>query len=105
MGEENVNQRADPMASCKEMMKGMEAGSGPAGMCPMTAMFNGVLERTRFLALLFVPGAALVVGGAVILFEPRILVWLMAGASILLGIGLVVIAYTIRRFAAGPQTA
>ncbi len=105
MAEENVNQRGDPMASCMEMMKGMEVGSGPAGMCPMAAMFKGVLEKTRFLALLFVPGAALVVGGALFLFEPRILVWLMAGTSILLGIGLVVIAYTIRRFAAGLRTA
>ncbi len=45
MAEENVNQRGDPMASCMEMMKGMEVGSGPAGMCPMAAMFKGVLEK------------------------------------------------------------
>ena len=47
--------------------------------------------------LLVIPGFLLVVGGVLILIEPRILVWLMAGASISIGLVMVFFRYSYER--------
>jgi hypothetical protein len=46
------------------------------------------------------PGVLLIVVGVLIVIEPRILVWLMATASVLLGIMLLMMASFIRRMSA-----
>jgi hypothetical protein len=47
--------------------------------------------------LLMLPGVLLIVVGVLIVIEPRILVWLMATASVLLGIMLLMMASFIRK--------
>ena len=63
-------------------------------MCPMATMCGGIIENS---IVLFIPGAALILGGILILMEPKALVWLMAAASILLGIGIFAMAGFIRK--------
>ena len=55
-------------------------GMGNMEMCPMASMCKGMAEKPGTGILLMIP----VAGGILILIEPRILVWLMAGASILI---------------------
>ena len=45
-----------------------------------------------------------VLGGVAIILEPQILVWLMAGVSILVGIALLAAANFFRKFAADLRT-
>jgi hypothetical protein len=51
--------------------------------------------------LVLVPGAALVVGGVLIILVPQILVWLVGLTSIVLGGMFLVMVSGIRKFAAG----
>lgn len=92
-----VEESRDPMAMCREMMSSVSTGAEPSGMCPMAGLFTGMMAKTRLARWLMLPGAVLVVGGVAMLIEPRILVWLMAGTSILLGLGIVFIANVIAR--------
>jgi hypothetical protein len=55
-------------------------------MCPMAKMCMGLTEKRPSGLLLMLPGVLLIVVGVLIVIEPRILVWLMATASVLLGI-------------------
>lgn len=57
------------------------------------------IERTFALQ-----GLLLVLGGVAIILEPQILVWLVAGTSILFGLLLLVAARFIRKFTADLQT-
>lgn len=75
-------------------------GAGPMAMCPMAKMCMGMTAKPPSGFMLMLPGALLVVVGVVILIEPNVLVWLMAGTSILVGIVMLVIANLIRRFGA-----
>jgi hypothetical protein len=49
---------------------------------------------------LLIPGLLLVLGGVLIFIEPRILVWLMASASILIGVVMLFFAMFIRKMSA-----
>jgi hypothetical protein len=69
-------------------------------MCPMAKMCAGMMSKRPSGFLLMLPGVLLIVVGALIVIEPRILVWLMATASVLLGILLLVMAGFIRRMGA-----
>jgi hypothetical protein len=66
----------------------------------MASMCKGMAGKSRSGFLLMIPGIVLVLAGVLILVEPRILFWLMAGTSIFLGIGALVLANRIRRLAA-----
>ncbi|NIO11407.1 MAG: hypothetical protein GTO40_26670 [Deltaproteobacteria bacterium] len=54
----------------------------------MATMCKGMLAKTGFGILLLIPGAALILGGILILIDPNILFWLLAGTSIVLGLGM-----------------
>lgn len=75
-------------------------GRGTMEMCPMASMCKGMAEKPGVGFLLLIPGLLLVLGGVLIFIEPRVLVWLMAGASILIGIVMLFFAVFIRRMSA-----
>jgi hypothetical protein len=69
-------------------------------MCPMASMCKGMAEKPGFGFLLLIPGLLLVLGGVLIFIEPRILVWLMASASILIGVVMLFFAMFMRKMSA-----
>ena len=78
----------------------------PMEMCPMAAMCRGMMAGKSGSGsvsglLLLLPGLALILGGVLILMEPRVLVWLMGATSILIGIVALVMANFIRKIGAG----
>ena len=72
----------------------------PMAMCPMASMCKGMAAKPPSLSILMVPGLFFVVLGIVILLEPKVLVWLVAAVTIMLGVLLMVMATWIRRMAA-----
>ena len=73
--------------------------NNPLAMCPMVSMCKGIAEKPPSLLLLMAPGLILIVIGVLIVLEPKILIWLTAGAAILLGFSLLMIATWVRRMA------
>jgi uncharacterized membrane protein HdeD (DUF308 family) len=73
---------------------------GAMAMCPMARMCAGITQKRPSGLLLMLPGVVLIVVGVLIAIEPRILVWLMATASVLLGIMLLMMASFIRKVGA-----
>lgn len=69
----------------------------PMAMCPMASMCKGMAMKPPSLPVLILPGLVFIIFGVVILIEPKILVWLVAIVTILLGVMLSVIAIWIRR--------
>lgn len=72
-------------------------GMGTMEMCPMASMCKGMAEKPRFGFVLMIPGLLLVLGGVLIFIEPRVLVWLVGSASILIGLVLLLFAIFIRK--------
>lgn len=66
-------------------------------MCPMAPMCKGLAEKSGVGFLLMIPGFLLVLVGVLIIFEPKILVWLVASVSILIGIMMIFFANFIRK--------
>ena len=89
---------------CAEMMNKMSEGENPMESCPMSAMFKKAARKRGFGLLAMIPGLFLVLVGVAIILEPQILVWLMAGAAILVGIALLAAANFFRKLAAGLRT-
>lgn len=83
--------------------EGMGVTLKPMEMCPMAAMCQGMMgtKGGGISWLVLVPGAALVVGGVLIILVPQILVWLVGLTSIVLGGMFLLIARGSRKFAAG----
>jgi hypothetical protein len=75
-------------------------GMGVMEMCPMATMCQGMAGKGGLGCRLMIPGFLLVLGGVLILLEPRVLVWLMAGTSILIGVVLFVFAILVRKMMA-----
>jgi len=94
---------ANERSVCAEMMKKMTEGENSTKSCPMSAMFKKTAGHRGFGLLAMIPGLLFVLGGLAIIVEPTILVWLMAAASILVGIGLLTGASFLRKLAAGLQ--
>ena len=65
-------------------------------MCPMGETCKSLIERPSSSFLMFIPGIVFIVVGVLIIIEPSILVWLIAAASILLGIAMLGGAYFMR---------
>lgn len=85
----------------RTMTEGSAAqGMHDSEMCPMASMCmrRGTKPWSGF--LLMMPGLLLVLGGVVILIEPRVLIWLIGGTSILIGIIMVGLANSLRRMSA-----
>jgi hypothetical protein len=65
--------------------------------CPMANMCRGMMGKPTSGLPAVLAGLVLIVIGALIFVEPRILVWLAGAALILLGVMLLVISRFIRR--------
>ena len=101
---ENKEQVTNGRSVCAEMMNRMNEGGNPMDSCPMSAMFNKASGKRGFGLLAMIPGLFLVLVGVAIILEPQILVWLMAGAAILVGIALLAAANFFRKLAADLRT-
>ena len=66
-------------------------------MCPMAKTCKGMMGKPFSGLLLIVPGIVFILVGALILVEPKVLVWLMAAVSIFAGIGMLMLASFIRK--------
>lgn len=77
---------------------------GVMAMCPMANLCAGMMKKRPSGLLLMTPGALLIVLGVLIFIEPKILVWLMAAASVLLGVMLLVMASFIYKIGAQVRT-
>lgn len=79
---------------------GIAPRPSPMAMCPMAKMCEGMMKKrpSGFSAML--AGVVLIVLGALIFVEPRILVWLMGAVFVLCGAMLLVMAKFIRRLGA-----
>ncbi len=77
-------------------MAEMMAETPPMPMCPMAKTCTGMMEKTSFGAFLMVPGLLFIAAGVLIIFVPQVLIWLMAAASILFGVTLMLLANLMR---------
>jgi hypothetical protein len=100
---DNEEQVTNGRSVCADMMNKMAGEENPMESCPMSAMFKKTAGNRGFGLLAMIPGLLFVLGGLAIIIEPQILVWLMAAASILVGIGLLAGASFLRKLAAGFQ--
>lgn len=66
-------------------------------MCPMASMCKGMAQKPGSKFLLMMPGFLLVLLGVLIIFEPKILVWLIAGVSIMMGVMMIFFANIMRK--------
>ena len=102
---DSEEQVTDRRSVCAEMMNKMSEGENPMESCPMSAMFKKASGKRGFVLLAMIPGLLFVLGGLAIILQPQILVWLMAAASILVGIGLLAAASLFRKLASNLQGA
>ena len=72
------------------------AETPPMPMCPMAKTCTGMMEKTSFGAFLMVPGLLFIAAGVLIIIVPQVLIWLMAAASILFGVTLMLLANLMR---------
>jgi len=73
------------------------AESAPMPMCPMAETCKGIMEKPMSRFALVIPGVILIVLGVTVLFEPRILAWLVAIALIVMGIAMLILTKFVRR--------
>ena len=97
---DNEEQVTNGRSVCAEMMRKMTEGESPTESCPMSAILKKTSGKRGFGLLAMIPGLLLVLGGVAIIFEPQILVWLIAGTSILVGIALLAAANFFRKLTA-----
>lgn len=71
-------------------------------ICPMAKMCERMMDKPRSGSLLMLPGALLIVLGALIFIEPRVAVWLVGGVAILMGVMLFMMARFIGRLHKPP---
>ena len=84
---------------------GSEASRDVAAGCPMASMCGGIFEKGTSRFLLRLPGVLLILLGVAILVQPQVLVWLVAGAAVLLGIAMLLMAHFMYRFGAKARGA
>lgn len=65
--------------------------------CPMAKMCEGMLTNSKVGFVFLIPGVLFTLGGILILFEPKALVWLMGGTSILLGLVMFAVTAFLRK--------
>jgi len=76
---------------------GSRGQRGTMAMCPMAKMCKGMMEKPPSGLLLTFAGATVIVVGVLVLFEPRLLAWLIGAAFVMLGIMLLMMAGFVRR--------
>lgn len=79
------------------------AQATPMPMCPMAETCKGMMEKPFSGVTLIIPGLVFIALGVLILFEPRILVWIIALAFVLLGIIMLIMASFIRKVGTKSQ--
>lgn len=79
---------------------GTTPGASPVAMCPMAKMCEGMMKKRPTGYSAMVAGVLLIIVGALIFVEPRILVWLAGAALVFIGVILLMMARTIRRLGA-----
>ena len=97
MTQDTAKQRAEPGT----------AGNGPCNcgtaMDSMPRKCMGMMGK-RFPVLLFVLAGAVLIGlGALIVYEPRTIIWLLAAATAFVGVMLLLMAGFMRRLRARPR--
>lgn len=97
MNESNATRNEDPVVGLEGETEGMRARDRPMPMCPMASMCKGLAEKppSRFLPM--IPGVVLILVGVLILLQPKVLIWLMAAVSVLLGVCFLLMANFIRK--------
>jgi len=68
----------------------------PMQMCPMAETCKGMMQKPLSNFALILPGVLLIVLGVAVLVEPRILVWLVAAALIVMGVAMLFMAKFMR---------
>lgn len=76
---------------------GITPPPSPMAMCPMAKMCEGMMKKPPSGLSAMLAGIVLIVVGALIFVEPRILVWLAGAVLVLFGIMLLVMSKFIRR--------
>jgi len=104
MSVENGEQASKMPSMRGEIMSKMAEGDSPTKSCPMSEMFKRASGKRGIGLLVLIPGLLFVLVGVAIVLEPQILVWLLAGASIAVGIALLAIASFFRKLAADVRT-
>ena len=79
---------------------GTTPGPTPMAMCPMAKMCEGMMKKRQTGNLAMVAGILLIIVGALVYVEPRILVWLAGAALVVLGVMSLIMARFIRRLGA-----
>lgn len=69
----------------------------PMPMCPMAETCKGMMEKPFSGLALIIPGIVLILLGVSVLIEPRILLWLVALALIVMGIAMLILSRFMRR--------
>lgn len=70
--------------------------SVPMPMCPMAETCKGMMEKPLSGFTMIVPGIVLILLGVAVIIEPRILVWLVAVAFIVMGLAMMMLARFMR---------
>ena len=86
-----------PRQAATEKPTGATPRQFPMAMCPMAKMCERMMAKPRSGSFLMLPGALLIALGVLILIEPRIVVWLVAGVAILMGITLIMMGRFVGR--------
>ncbi len=73
------------------------AETTPMTMCPMAETCKGMMAKPMSGMMFIVPGILFIILGVAVVIEPRILVWLVAFALIVMGIGILMMASFMRR--------
>ena len=73
------------------------AESVPMPMCPMAETCKGMMEKPFSGLALLIPGIVLIILGVSVLIEPRILLWLVAVALIVMGIAMMMLSRFMRK--------
>ena len=68
----------------------------PMPMCPMAETCKGMMEKPTSGLMFSVPGIVLIALGIAVIVEPRILVWLVALALIMMGAATLMMARFMR---------
>ena len=76
----------------------------PMPMCPMAETCKGMMEKRFSSVMLIIPGLVFVGLGVLVIYEPRILAWIIAAVFILLGAMMVMMVSFVRKIGARFQT-
>ena len=93
------NTKESQTTSHKSCCGKTDGSSGESFNCPMAGKFHEAMESPGFTYGLLIPGILLILIGILILVNPEVLVWLVAGVSILFGLVLLIGALLLKKLA------